>query len=167
MFVRQKCYQNVLGIILIALLSSSFVLVQPGYSTIITSNNGSNTSSSNNNQDVSKEVFVVDYANICIQKFDTDGKFITKWGTEGDAKGQFKIPHSVAVDSSGIVYVTDMTNLNIQKFAAADGKFITSWGSKGNGNGKFMAPEGIAADRFGNIFVSDTANNNIQKFAAA
>ena len=75
---------------------SSFVLVQPGYSTIITSNNGSNTSNSNN-QDVSKEVFVVDYANIRIQKFDTDGKFITKWGTEGADDNQFQDPHSVAV----------------------------------------------------------------------
>ncbi|MCD6037996.1 MAG: pknD 4 [Nitrososphaeraceae archaeon] len=99
MFISQKCYQNVLDIILIASLASSFVLIQPGYSTI-TNNNGSNTS--NNNLDVSKEVFVADYANIRIQKFDTDGKFITKWGTEGDAKGQFKIPHSVAVDSSGL-----------------------------------------------------------------
>src|ERR687891_514613 len=124
MFVSQKCYQNVLAIILIALLASSFVLVQPGYSTIITSNNGSNTSNSNN-QDVSKEVFVVDYANIRIQKFDTDGKFITKWGTEGDGEGQFKIPHGIAVDSSGSnVYVTDMTGLSINKFTR-NGEFVT------------------------------------------
>ena len=141
MFISQKCYQNVLAIILIASLASSFVLIQPGYSTIITINNGSNTSNSNN-LDVSKEVFVVDYANIRIQKFDTDGKFIKKWGTEGDSKGQFKIPHSVAVDSSGGVYVTDMTNLNIQKFTA-DGKFITKWGTEGADDDQFQDPHSV------------------------
>src|SRR5829696_4394698 len=90
MFVRQKCYQNVLGIILIASLASSFVLVQPGYSTIITSNNGSNTS--NNNDVSSKEVFVVDYANIRIQKFDTDGKFIAKWVVKEMPKDSSRYP---------------------------------------------------------------------------
>jgi hypothetical protein len=141
MFISQKCYQNVLDIILIASLASSFVLIQPGYSTIITINNGSNTS--NNNLDVSKEVFVVDYANIRIQKFDTDGKFITKWGTEGDAKGQFKIPHSVAVDSSGGVYVTDMIDLSVKKFTA-DGKFITKWGTEGADDDQFQDPHSVA-----------------------
>ena len=96
MFVSWRCYQNALAIILIASLAISFVFVQPSYSTIIISNNGSNTSN-NNNQDVSKEVFVVDYANICIQKFDTDGKFIKKWGSEGKDDNQFQDPHSVVV----------------------------------------------------------------------
>ncbi len=112
MFVSWRYYRNALVIILIASLAISFVFVQPSYSTIIISNNGSNTN--NNNQDVSKEVFVVDYANIRIQKFDNDGKFIAKWGSEGDGEGQFKIPHGIAVDSSGSsVYVTDMTGLSI------------------------------------------------------
>src|SRR5919108_2252141 len=115
MFVSQKYNQNALAIVLIVLLtSSSFLLVQPGYSTIISNNNASNTSSNNNNLDLSKEVFVVDYANIRIQKFDTDGKFITKWGTEGEGEGQFKIPHGIALDPSGSsVYVTDMTGLSV------------------------------------------------------
>src|SRR5215203_2578166 len=116
MFVTPKCYRNALAIILIASLASTYQLLQPGYSTIITSNNGSNTS--NNNDVSSKEVFVVDYANIRIQKFDTDGKFIAKWGSKGSGDGKFRHPHGIAIDSSGSVYVTDMTNLNIQKFTS-------------------------------------------------
>jgi hypothetical protein len=80
MWISQKCHQNTLAVILIVSLASSsflFILIQPGYSTIIVSNNnnGSTTTNNNSNLDVSKEVFVVDYANIRIQKFDTDGKF--------------------------------------------------------------------------------------------
>ena len=97
MFISWRYYQNALAIILIVSLAISFIFVQPSYSTIITSNNGSNTSN-NNNQDVSsKDVFVVDYANIRIQKFDTDGKFIKKWGSEGTDDNQFQDPHSVVV----------------------------------------------------------------------
>src|ERR671918_2405144 len=112
MWICQKCHQNTLAVILIVSLagiSFLFLLIQPGYSTIISNNNNGSTTTNNSNTDFSKEVFVVDYANIRIQKFDTDGKFITKWGSEGDGEGQFKIPHGIAVDSSGSsVYVTDM-----------------------------------------------------------
>jgi DNA-binding beta-propeller fold protein YncE len=98
-------------ILIVSLASTTFVLlIQPGYSTIISNNNNGSTTTTNKNPDVSKEVFVVDYANILIQKFDTDGKFITKWGSEGDGQGQFKIPHGIALDSSdSSIYVTDMT----------------------------------------------------------
>src|SRR5919112_1983965 len=149
MWICQKCHQNTLAVILIVSLAGIsflfFFLIQPGYSTIISNNNNGSTTTNNNNTDFSKEVFVVDYANIRIQKFDTDGKFIAKWGSEGSGNGQFLHLHSIDIDSLGNVYVTDMQNFNIQKFTS-DGKFITSWGSEGDGNGKFKAPEGIAAD---------------------
>jgi hypothetical protein len=35
-----------------------------------------------------------------IKKFDSDGQFITTWGTEGTGDGQFLQPEAVAVDSS-------------------------------------------------------------------
>src|SRR5215208_3108719 len=94
MWICQKCHQNTLAVILIVSLAGiSFLLflIQPGYSTIISNNNGS-TTTNNSNTDFSKEVFVVDYANIRIQKFDTDGKFIAKWGSEGSANNQFQDP---------------------------------------------------------------------------
>ena len=65
-----------------------------------------------------------------IQKFDSNGKFITKWGSYGTADGQFSIHIGVAVDSSGNVYVTDSANNRIQKFNS-NGTFITKWGSNG------------------------------------
>ena len=36
-------------------------------------------------------VYVVDYSNIRVQKFDNQGDFISKWGTKGKADGQFGI----------------------------------------------------------------------------
>ena len=54
-----------------------------------------------------KGVYVADSSNNRIQKFDSNGNFITKWGTEGTGDGQFSNPDGIAVDSSGNVYVAD------------------------------------------------------------
>jgi len=51
-----------------------------------------------------------------VEKFDTNGKFITKWGSFGTGDGQFKDPEHLTVDSEGNVYVTDKANNNIQVF---------------------------------------------------
>ena len=39
--------------------------------------------------DPSGNVFVLDSANSTIQKFTSDGKFVTKWGSSGEGNGQF------------------------------------------------------------------------------
>ena len=99
-----------------------------------------------------------------IKKFDSNGKFITSWGSEGTGDGQFLHAHGIDIDSSGNVYVSDDDKNNIQKFTS-DGKFITSWGSEGDGDGQFKKPEDIALDSLGNVYISDTRNSRIQVFA--
>lgn len=51
-----------------------------------------------------------------IQKFDTYGHFITKWGSYGSGDSQFVDPEHNAADSDGNIYVTDRKNNNIQVF---------------------------------------------------
>ena len=89
-----------------------------------------------------------------IQKFDSTGGFITKWGSEGSGDGQFYDPYGVAVDSSGNVYVADSYNNRIQKFDS-NGDFITKWGSPGSEDGQFHYPYGVAVDSSGNVYVAD------------
>ena len=68
--------------------------------------------------DSSGNVYVADKDNHRIQKFDNNGNFITKWGSNGwTGNGQFQYPEDVAVDSSLNVYVADTYNHRIQKFA--------------------------------------------------
>jgi NHL repeat len=66
-------------------------------------------------------VYVTDSGNNRIQKFDSNGNFITKWGTNGTGDGQFNAPLSTAIDSSGKVYVADFRNNRIQVFSIANG----------------------------------------------
>ena len=100
-----------------------------------------------------------------VQKFTSDGQFVTKWGSDGGGDGQFDTPAGIAVDSSGNVYVVDKYNHRIQKFTS-DGQFITKWGSWGSGDGQFIFPSGIAIDSSGYIYVTDTGNHRIQKFTS-
>ena len=44
----------------------------------------------------------------------------------GAAPGQFNVPHSIAIDAQGLVYIADRGNQRIQVFDS-DGKFIKEW----------------------------------------
>jgi sugar lactone lactonase YvrE len=108
-------------------------------------------------------VYVVDTNNNRIQKFNSNGTFITKWGSRGTSDGQFSHAQGIAIDSNDNVYVVDTNNNRIQKFNS-NGTFITKWGSKGANDGQLHNPHGIAIDSSNNVYVADYSNNRIQKF---
>ncbi len=63
------------------------------------------------------------YINSRVAKVDKNGNWIRSWGEPGDGPGQFNVPHSIAVDAQGNVYVADRGNRRIQVFDG-DGKFL-------------------------------------------
>jgi sugar lactone lactonase YvrE len=108
-------------------------------------------------------VYVVDSGKNRIQKFSSNGTFVTMWGSIGMGPGQFYTPHDIAVDINGYVYVVEWGNNRIQKFTS-NGTFVTMWGSIGMGPGQFHAPHGIAVDTNGNVYVTEVYNHLVQKF---
>jgi len=74
--------------------------------------------------DASGNTFISDgYINSRVAKVDKDGNWLKSWGEPGDQAGQFNVPHSIAVDAAGNVYVADRGNRRIQVFDG-DGKFL-------------------------------------------
>jgi DNA-binding beta-propeller fold protein YncE len=63
------------------------------------------------------------YINSRVAKADKSGNWLTSWGGPGDKPGEFSVPHSIAVDAKGNVYVADRGNRRIQVFDG-DGKFL-------------------------------------------
>jgi sugar lactone lactonase YvrE len=116
--------------------------------------------------DSSGNVYVADYWNHRIQKFTSNGTFITKWGSQGSGNGEFSEPTAIAIDSSDNVYVAEFQNARIQKFTS-DGTFITKWGSEGSGDGQFEGgPTDIATDSSGKVYVTNWRADRIQKFTS-
>ncbi|HYA18309.1 MAG TPA: peptidyl-alpha-hydroxyglycine alpha-amidating lyase family protein [Bryobacteraceae bacterium] len=90
------------------------------------------------------DIFVADghggQTNARIVKFSKDGKFIKTWGKLGSAPGDFNIPHSLAFDSQGRLFVADRGNNRIQIFDQ-DGNFIAEWKQFGRPSGIFIAKD--------------------------
>jgi DNA-binding beta-propeller fold protein YncE len=64
--------------------------------------------------DKSGYVYVVDTRNVRIQKFDSNGNFITMWGSLGCKDDQFLIPHDITIDPKGNIYVSDSGNVHFR-----------------------------------------------------
>jgi tripartite motif-containing protein 71 len=115
--------------------------------------------------DVYGNVYIADNYNHRIQKFDLQGNFIAKFGSQGQGDGQFQGPSDIAIDEQGNIYVSDSYNNRIQKFSS-QGNFIAKFGSQGQEDGQFKGPSGIVIDEQGNVYVTDAGNNRVQKFDA-
>src|ERR1700748_3153335 len=63
------------------------------------------------------------YINSRVAKADKDGNWLKSWGEPGNKPGQFSVPHSIAVDSKGNVYVADRATRRIQVFDG-EGNFL-------------------------------------------
>ena len=104
------------------------------------------------------DIFVADghggNSNARIVKFAKDGKFIKDFGRHGSGPGDFNMPHGLAFDAEGRLFVCDRANNRIQIFDQ-DGDFIDQWT-------QFGRPSGIFIDKRDTIYVvdSDSAANN-------
>ena len=84
------------------------------------------------------EIYVSDgYGNARIVKFSSDGDYLLEWGSRGSGPGEFGLPHNLATDASGRVYVTDRDNQRIQVFDAQGG-YLDEWNEVGPVSNLFM-----------------------------
>lgn len=76
------------------------------------------------------EVYVSDgYGNARVAVFSYDGTFLREWGSSGSGDGQFRVPHSIAIDKRGLVYVADRENARVQVFDSS-GAYRAQWVSR-------------------------------------
>ena len=92
------------------------------------------------------DVFVSDgYGNSRVHKYDPKGRHLLSWGEPGTDPGCFNLPHNIATDAAGLVYVADRENHRVQIFDP-NGGYLGQWNN-------LHRPCGLAADaRLGDIF---------------
>ena len=99
-------------------------------------------------------VFVADQRNDRIQKFDSEGNFITVLGSAGYDNGNFRHPTNIAIDSENNLYVADQKNYRLQKFDS-EGNHVLTWGPGEIGTGFLREAASIAVDDYGNVYIAD------------
>lgn len=93
--------------------------------------------------DASNNMYVADSGNF-VQKFDSNGNYLSQFGSVGSAPGDFAgPPGAIALDRTGNVYVLDPFGYRVLVFDS-NGSYLREFGSQGQGNGEFTNPAGIA-----------------------
>jgi sugar lactone lactonase YvrE len=127
-------------------------------------------------------IYAADINNHTIRKISPGGEVTTLAGLAGisgtnngtGSAARFNQPESVAVDTSGNVYVTDTANHTIRKITPAG--LVTTLaglpGTSGTNNGtgtaaRFTRPNGVAVDGSNNVYVGDSYNQTIRKITPA
>ncbi|MGH7502680.1 MAG: peptidyl-alpha-hydroxyglycine alpha-amidating lyase family protein [Longimicrobiales bacterium] len=102
------------------------------------------------------DIFVVDGhgagGNNRVMKFASDGRFVKQWGSTGEADGQFRDPHALAMDSQGRLFVGDRANSRIQIFDQ-EGNHIATWK-------QFGRPSGLFIDQNDVLYSADSESND-------
>lgn len=86
-----------------------------------------------------------------IVKYDKNGKYIKEFGGTGREWGKLLVPHDLAMDSQGRLFVADRSNNRVQIFDQ-DGNFIDAWS-------QFGRPSGLYIDKNDVLYVADSESN--------
>jgi hypothetical protein len=88
------------------------------------------------------DLYITDgYGNARVHVFSPDGLLKFSWGKPGREPGEFHVPHGIAIDSAGMVFVADRENSRVQLFTL-DGTYLSEWTDVARPSQLFIAPSG-------------------------
>jgi uncharacterized repeat protein (TIGR01451 family) len=94
-------------------------------------------------------------------------KFVKKFGGFGITNGAFQSPQGIHVNSTGHIFVADLSNHRVQIFDKG-GVFKAKFGTgPGSADGNFNFPTDVTTNSTGHIFVTDSVNRRVQIFDAS
>lgn len=96
--------------------------------------------------------------------YDSEGRFLYKFGKKGGVTGKLSQPQTVVVDEArNFIYIVDYMRHSVSAFSRR-GKFLFEFGGKGWGEGWFAFPKYIDIDSRGRVMVADMFNKRLQVF---
>jgi DNA-binding beta-propeller fold protein YncE len=111
-------------------------------------------------------VYVSDRMRHTIDMYDVNGIYLGTFAPRNNP-GISWSPLGITFDSSGNLYVTEVTDLKHRVMVFdPSGELKLEFGQQGKGEGEFSFPNDIAVDASGRIYVADSNNFRIQVFDA-
>ena len=159
--IVQKCIRMIFPVVVIISVSSSSISASEQYELVTEwggfgEEEGQFISPLGLTVDSENNIYVTDITLNRIQKFTSDGVFISTWGETGKEDGQLEGPWGIAIDREDTVYVSEMINDRIQKFTS-DGAFISTWSTRLDRWGLLSMPQGMTVDNEGGVYVFHVA----------
>ncbi len=114
--------------------------------------------------DSSGAIWVVDKKGDRAVKLDESGKVLASVGKEGSGAGQLDNPSAIAISSSGMVFVADRSNHNVQIFRQ-DGVFLNTL--NGDNSAGLSSPIALAFDRDDNLYILDSSRKSVLAYSSA
>jgi sugar lactone lactonase YvrE len=108
-------------------------------------------------------IYVADAHACRILAFDSEGKLLLAWGSQGEAPEAFLRPAGLAVDVQGFLHVSDALLHEIKTFGP-DGAFVRRAGGSGTAPGRLRSPGAMAFWPPSHLFVDDDGNHLGQVF---
>jgi sugar lactone lactonase YvrE len=101
------------------------------------------------------DIFIADGHNAStpnrILKYNSEGTFLKEWGSVGAEDGEFRVPHALAMDSQGRLFVADRGNSRIQIFDQ-EGTHLMTWT-------QFGRPSDVYIDAQDILYAADSESN--------
>lgn len=112
--------------------------------------------------DATGAVWVFDKKKKQCAKLDETGKVVTNFGSGGSGAGQFSNPSSIAIASSGLIFVADRGNRSVQVFRG-DGVYLNNLGGQ---SANISNPLAIGIDPQDNLYILDGGRKSVMVFSA-
>jgi surface protein len=115
------------------------------------------------NLDASGNIYVADTDNHRIQKFDSSGTYLSKFGSFGGSNTKFYYPQDITINSTGQILVVDYYNGAIKRFTSA-GAYVSKFGQ--GFSFPLECPWAFGIDMSDNIYVAVKEGHFIQKYSS-
>ncbi len=112
--------------------------------------------------DAAGNLYVTDFLNFRVQKFDRSGNFVKQIGELGTFPGAMPRPKGIAVDRDGYLYTVDAAFELIQIFDGESAQVLLGFGKFGPEPGGSWLPAGVHIDYDNLAFFADKVDRNFR-----
>ncbi|PNY82350.1 protein kinase domain-containing protein [Deinococcus koreensis] len=111
-------------------------------------------------------VYVLDAEAHHVVVYDMQGRFVRKFGGQGQGLGRFEKPRSIVASPDGHIYVLDTGNNEVQRFTT-QGEYVSRYAFRLDRTSENLRQlDGLGVDSFGAVYIVDGVARKLRKIEA-